>query len=157
MALIPWWQEISSAVKWSKLHSFECWSETQIILHSTSQCSAICWSDRKLVRKGKEARLRAQYGTLYRDFPRLQRVLVKIWQFIPSLPYFLKWKSVRAHHFHFFRPRSILSGPASWDDCGWVFPDELCVSLFSLIGSHTMLELRVRLFALIGSHTMVGQ
>ena len=29
-----------------------------------------------------------------------------------------------------FRPGSVHSGSASWDDCGWAFPDELCVSLF---------------------------
>ena len=29
-----------------------------------------------------------------------------------------------------FRPESIHSVSASWVDCGWVFPDKLCVSLF---------------------------
>ena len=30
-----------------------------------------------------------------------------------------------------FRPGSVHSGSASWDDCGQVFPDKLCVGLFS--------------------------
>ena len=29
-----------------------------------------------------------------------------------------------------FRPGSVHSGSVNWDDCGWEFPDELCVSLF---------------------------
>ena len=29
-----------------------------------------------------------------------------------------------------FTPRSVHSGSASWDDCGWLFADELYVSLF---------------------------
>ena len=38
-----------------------------------------------------------------------------------------------------FRPGSVHSGSASWDDCGQVFPDELRVNLFSLvINSPTM-------------------
>ena len=42
------------------------------------------------------------------------------------------------HQFHLFRPESGHSGSASWDNCGSVSCDELCVSTFSLIGSHGM-------------------
>ena len=38
----------------------------------------------------------------------------------------------------FLRPGSVHSGLASWDDCGRMFPDELRVSSFSLIGSNTV-------------------
>ena len=65
-------------------------------------------------------------------------------RFVGSLPagafslLFFKWRSARTHQFHFFfRPGSVHSGSANWDDCGQVFPDELRVSSVSLIGSHT--------------------
>ena len=37
-----------------------------------------------------------------------------------------------------FTTGSCHSGSVSWDDCGWVFPDELRVNSISLIGSHTI-------------------
>ena len=33
-----------------KLHCYECWNQTQVVVHSTSQQSTTCWSDRKLVK-----------------------------------------------------------------------------------------------------------
>ena len=58
--------------------------------------------------------------------------------------FFLAWRSARVRQFHFFffggggAPGSVHSGSVSSDDCGPVFSDELHVSLFSLISSHTM-------------------
>ena len=34
--------EISAAMKWGRLQSLECWSEIQIIVHSTSQHNTGC-------------------------------------------------------------------------------------------------------------------
>ena len=51
MMHIYWKQEISAAIKWSKLHSFECWNQTQILMHFASQHSTTRWSDWKLERK----------------------------------------------------------------------------------------------------------
>ena len=34
------------------------------------------------------------------------------------------------HTIPFFMPGSVNSGSASWDNCGQMFPDKLCMSLF---------------------------
>ena len=58
----------------------------------------------------------------------------------PAFFFFYKWRSACAHQFLFLRLGLVHSGSASWGDCGWVLFDKLHVSLFSLIGSHTMPE-----------------
>ena len=43
-----------------------------------------------------------------------------------------KKKEIRSHTVTpLFRPGSVHRGSASWDDCSWVFPDELSVNLLS--------------------------
>ena len=56
----------------------------------------------------------------------------------PALFFFFNGDQLEHTDFTFFRPESAHSGFASWDDCGRVFPKELCVSSFSLLVFHTM-------------------
>ena len=49
MVHIHWWWEIPAAIKRNKLHSSECWNQTQITVHSTSHHSTLGWSGRKLL------------------------------------------------------------------------------------------------------------
>ena len=43
---------------------------------------------------------------------------------------FFNWRFSSRTLIPLFMPGSVHSGSASWDDCGWVFPDELLVSSF---------------------------
>ena len=66
-------------------------------------------------------------------FSSCARILGKCLTIIPHLRFFLFFKveiSLR-RLIPLFRPWSVHSGSASWDDCDWVLPDKLCVSLFS--------------------------
>ena len=51
-------------------------------------------------------------------FPRMQGFWENVQQFISTLCFFSP----------LLRPGSVHSGSVSWDDCDWVFPDELHVS-----------------------------
>ena len=41
---------------------------------------------------------------------------------------FLKWRLALRTLIPLFMPGSVHSGSVSWDSCGWMFPDKLCVS-----------------------------
>ena len=62
-------------------------------------------------------------------FPQMWGFRERVCWCIPHLLFF-KWRSAHADQFHCLRPESVNNGSVSWDDCGPVFPDELCVSLF---------------------------
>ena len=65
-------------------------------------------------------------------FSHLQGFGENVWPFIPCLPFFFFFKveiSLRTL-IPLFRPGSVHSGSASWDDCGQVFPDKLRTSSF---------------------------
>ena len=57
-----------------------------------------------------------------------------VWQFIPCLCSFFSFFFLVEISSHtlipLYRPGSVHSGSASWDDCEQVFPDDLRVSLF---------------------------
>ena len=57
----------------------------------------------------------------------------KIWWIIP-------YKAEISSHtpVPLFRSESLCTGSVSWDECEWVFPDELPSEFISLIGSHTV-------------------
>ena len=59
----------------------------------------------------------------------------------PACPFFLfyffKVEISSSKLIPLFRPQTVHSGSASWDDCSWVFPDELLVSLFPDRFPHT--------------------
>ena len=48
----------------------------------------------------------------------------------PNCAFFFKVKMSSCTLIPLFRPVSVHSGSASWDDCGRMFSDKLCVSLF---------------------------
>ena len=50
----------------------------------------------------------------------------------PACTFFFKVEISLRTLIPLFMPGSVHSGSASWDDCDWVFPDELHVSSFSL-------------------------
>ena len=58
------------------------------------------------------------------------RIWENVQQFIPHLCFFFKVEISSCKLIPLFWPGSVHSGLASWDDCNWVFPDELHVSLF---------------------------
>ena len=63
--------------------------------------------------------------------PRMWGFWGKFWQIIPCLFFFFLSGDQLTHTCNiFFRPGSVHSGSASWDKCGWAFPDKLCVSSF---------------------------
>ena len=51
MVHVQRWRAIPAAIKRNTLGSFECWSPTRIIAHSTRHRSTTWWSDRKIVRQ----------------------------------------------------------------------------------------------------------
>ena len=59
---VHWWWVISATIQWSNLYLFECWSQTPVIVHSTSQHSTAWWAHRKVCeeRKGEVSKLSAE-------------------------------------------------------------------------------------------------
>ena len=62
-------------------------------------------------------------------FPRVRRFWENVREFIPC-QHFFKVEISSHKLIALFRPGSVHSGSASWDDCDQVFPDELRVSSF---------------------------
>ena len=63
--------------------------------------------------------------------PHLQGFWENVWPVTLCLHFFsvfLDMEIIMRILFPLFRPWSVHSGSASWDDCGWVFPDELLLS-----------------------------
>ena len=56
------------------------------------------------------------------------RILGQCSTFIPCLFFFFKVEISLCTLISLFRPGSVHSGSVSWDNCDWVFPDELHVS-----------------------------
>ena len=64
-------------------------------------------------------------------FPRVQGLGENVQQFITHLRFFFfKVEISLCTLIPLFRPGSVHSGSASWDECDWVFPDDLHVSSF---------------------------
>ena len=73
-------------------------------------------------------------------FPCMWGFLENVWQFIFYLHFFSFFFKVEIRMctlIPLFRPESVHSGSASWDDCGRVFSDDLRVSLFPERFPHT--------------------
>ena len=60
-------------------------------------------------------------GTLKKTFPAYTSFFFLLFFYL---------RSACVHQFSLFRPESVRSGSASWDDCGQAFPDKLGVRLF---------------------------
>ena len=69
------------------------------------------------------------YHTCGRLFPRLQGLWENVRPFISCL-HFFKWRYSLRTLVPFVLPGSVHSGSESWDDCGWMFPEKLHISLF---------------------------
>ena len=119
-------QKIYSKNTWVDLH--RVWTKWVTAGWSQQLCSARPRPPNQVVQQQLRIHIRQWWWWL---FPPLAGFGENVQPFISHLSFFLVLFDMEISSctlIPLFMPRSLYSGSASWDDCGWVFPDTFLVS-----------------------------
>ena len=107
----------------------------QVKVETTKELNYTSATTTKYVQKVHAAKDLEMVVMVWWLFPHLWGFSESVWPVIPclgffSLFFFFEVEISSRTLIPLFMPGSVHSGSVSWDDCGWMFPDKLCVSSF---------------------------